>query len=180
MIKSLKNILLNIRGEASTEKLINMGLKVGENFNKQRGCIIDYSHCWLISIGNNVTFAPRVHVLAHDASTKKIMGYTKIGLVDIGDNVFVGANSTILPNVKIGKNSIIGANSLVSKNVPENVVVAGNPARVICSIDDYKNKIQNMMNKNNTFDSRWTIKNITLEQKKVMVEKLKNGIGFIE
>lgn len=71
MKKILKNFILYFRGEVSTEKLIKMGLKVGENFNRQSGCIIDYAHCWLISIGNNVTLAPRVHILAHDASTKK-------------------------------------------------------------------------------------------------------------
>ncbi|MFR3924042.1 MAG: hypothetical protein ACLTXI_01795 [Collinsella sp.] len=54
------------------------GLKVGSNFNMLGGCIIDHSHCWLIRIGDNVTFAPRVHVLAHDASTKRVLGYTRM------------------------------------------------------------------------------------------------------
>ncbi len=52
------------------EELKKNGLKVGENFDMQGGCIIDSSHCWHIQIGNNVTLAPRVHILAHDASTK--------------------------------------------------------------------------------------------------------------
>jgi acetyltransferase-like isoleucine patch superfamily enzyme len=50
--------------------------------------IIDYSHYWHITIGENVTIAPRVHILAHDASTKLHLGYTKIGKVDIGNNNF--------------------------------------------------------------------------------------------
>ena len=66
----LKEILYRIRGEYTTEKLISMGMKVGKNFGRLHGVILDPSHCWLIEIGDNVTMAPRVHVLCHDASTK--------------------------------------------------------------------------------------------------------------
>lgn len=118
-------------GVVPTYELINRGLIVGENFSRQPGCIIDKFHSWLISIGNNVTLAPRVHILAHDASTKVHLGYTKIGRVEIGNNVFVGADSIVLPNVKIGDNVIIGSGSVVSKDIPENSVVIGVPARVI-------------------------------------------------
>ena len=48
-------------------------------------CIIDPGHCWLISVGDRVTLAPRVHILAHDASLKETLGYTKIGRVKIGN-----------------------------------------------------------------------------------------------
>ncbi len=58
--------------------------------------MIDSSHCWLIQIGDNVTLAPGVHVLAHDASTKRSLGYTKIGIGQGGNNVFGGAHSVIL------------------------------------------------------------------------------------
>lgn len=119
-IKKIRNRLIK---ENNIDDLIKRGLIVGKNFSMQPGCIIDYSHCWLIEIGNNVTLAPRVHILAHDASTKLPLGYTKIGNVKIGDNVFIGANVTILPNVTIGNNVIIGANSLVNNNIESNTVV---------------------------------------------------------
>lgn len=121
IIRKLRNKLIK---EQNLEDLVKKGLKVGKNLNMQSSCIIDNSHCWLIEIGDNVTLAPRVHILAHDASTKLALGYTKIGRVKIGNNVFIGANTTILPNVKIGNNVIIGANSLVSKDIPDNKVVA--------------------------------------------------------
>ena len=74
MVKQLiKELIYRIRGEYTTERLIKMGLKVGDNFKRLNGVILDPSHCWLISIGDNVTMAPRVHVLAHDASTKKFI-----------------------------------------------------------------------------------------------------------
>ena len=80
------------------------------------------SHCWLISIGDNVTLAPYSQILAHDASTYNFIKYTKISDVTIGNNVFIGAGAIILPNVKIGDNVIIGAGSVVTKDIPNNSV----------------------------------------------------------
>lgn len=118
----LKNIRRRLMDEPNLKKLKKNGLKVGENFSMQEKCIIDKSHCWLITIGDNVTLAPRVHILAHDASTKRHLNYAKIGLVNIGNKTFIGAGSIILPNVAIGNNCIIGAGSVVTKNIPDNSV----------------------------------------------------------
>ena len=159
-----------------------MGVKIGEKCKIMNEVIIDYSHYWLISIGNSVTLAPRVHILAHDASTKNDLNYTKIGLVNIHDNVFIGAGSIILPGVTIGENSVIGAGSVVSKDIPCNSVAAGNPAKVICSFDEYLRKQKSFLNNENCFDERYTIRgNITEEKKKEMIELLKkHKIGFVE
>ena len=127
-MKFIKEILYRIRGEFTTEKLISMGMKVGKNFKRLNGVILDPSHCWLIEIGDNVTMAPNVHVLCHDASTKQFLGYTKIGRVNIGNNVFIGAETVILPGVNIGNDVVIGANSTVTKDIPDGVVLAGSPA----------------------------------------------------
>lgn len=62
------------------------------------------------------------------------------GGVKIGNNVFIGIKSTILKGVHVGNNVIIGANSLVNKDVPDNCVVAGNPARVVMSLEQYYEK----------------------------------------
>ena len=64
---------IKIRGSLNIEKLKKDGLRVGVNFNAMNGVIIDPGHCWLIQIGDNVTLAPNVHILAHDASTKKFI-----------------------------------------------------------------------------------------------------------
>ena len=98
----IKEFIYRIRGEYTTEKLICMGMKVGNHFERLNGVILDPSHCWLIEIGENVTLAPRVHILCHDASTKNFLGYTKIGRVTIGNNVFIGAETVIMPGVTIG------------------------------------------------------------------------------
>ena len=60
-----------------------------------------------------------------------------VGEVTIGNNVFIGQKSTILAGTRIGDNVIIGANSLVKKDIPSGVVVAGNPAKVICTLEEF-------------------------------------------
>lgn len=177
----IKELIYRIRGEYTTEKLIKMGLKVGKNFKRLNGVILDPSHCWLLTIGDNVTIAPRVHILCHDASTKTFLGYTKIGRVDIGNNVFIGAESVILPNTKIGNNVIIGANSTVTHDIPDNTVVAGSPAKIICSLDEYLDKEKNRMSDNPIYDSQYTLGgNITDEQKIQQAQELVGKIGFVD
>jgi len=53
---------------------VALGKRVGSTFNRLHGVVLDPAHCWLISIGNNVTLAPRAHILAHDASTFQFLG----------------------------------------------------------------------------------------------------------
>ena len=93
----LKEFVYRLRGEHTTERLVSMGMHVGKDFKRLKGVILDPSHCWLIDIGDRVTMAPGVHILCHDASTKTALGYTKIGRVTIGNNVFIGASSVVLP-----------------------------------------------------------------------------------
>ena len=155
------------------------GMTVGKNFNVQTNSIIDVSHCFLISIGDNVTLAPRAHILAHDASTKKFIGYTKIGKVEIGNNVFIGAGAVILPNVKIGDNVIIGANSVVSKNIESNVVVVGNPAKVINVTERYIDKYKDIDDELK-FDKTYRLSNKLSNVKKQEMKEKITGIGLIE
>ncbi len=169
-----------LRGEIPTSVLIKRGLKVGKNFNRQRGCIIDPPHCWLISIGDNVVLAPNVHILAHDGSTKNILGYTKIGKVSIGNNVFVGAETLILPNTKIGDNCIIGASSVITKNIPSGSVVAGNPAKIIMSTEEYIKRNKQLTKNTKLYDESYTLnQNISSEKKEEMKKDLENKIGYI-
>ena len=177
----VKELVYRLRGEYTTEKLISMGMKVGKNFGRLNGVILDPSHCWLIEMGDNVTLAPRVHILCHDASTKQFLDYTKIGKVSIGDNVFIGAESVVLPNVKIGNNVIIGANSTVSKDIPDNVVAVGNPARVICSLEEYLERHRENMKEVPVYGVDYTLRgNLTEERKQQMIDELDNKIGYVD
>jgi len=107
-------------------------IEIGDNFYANHSCImLDVNK---IKIGNNVMFAPNVQVYtathpvdALERISGKEMGYA----IEIGDNVWIGGGTIICPGVKIGKNTTIGAGSVVTKDMPENVVAAGNPCRVI-------------------------------------------------
>ena len=177
----LKEFVYRLRAEYTTEKLIKMGLKVGKNFKRLNGVILDPAHCWLITIGDNVTMAPRVHILAHDASTKEFLNYTKIGRVNIGNNVFIGAESVVLPNVNIGDNVVIGANSTVTKNIPPDSVYAGNPAKFICTIEEYIEKNESNMQDSPVYGEEYTLRaNIDDAKKQKMYDELENKMGFID
>ena len=102
----------------------------------------------LISIGNNVWMASGVEFITHDVTHYMLNGiennnnkYTeKIGCIEIGDNVFIGAGAKILYDVKVGDNVIIAAGALVNKDIPSNSVWGGVPAKFICSFEDYLQK----------------------------------------
>ncbi len=119
------------------------GAQIGEN-NR-----IEVRHLsqepFLIRIGNHCTIGPSVVFLNHDGGvwlfSEEDPSLQKFGTIEILDNCFIGLGVIILGNVTIGPNSIVGAGSIVSKNVPPNMVVAGIPARVICSVDEYKEKV---------------------------------------
>lgn len=118
--------------------------QVGENFFFQPRIIP--SDPKLIKFHNNVTVTSNVTFVNHDVFHE---GLNRLGKgtfsyysreIEVFDNVFIGCNSTILPGVKIGPNAVIAAGSVVTKDVKENTVVAGNPARVIETFDEYLEK----------------------------------------
>ena len=116
-------------------------IEVGKNFFANYNCtIIDVAK---VTIGDNCQMAPNVAIYTaghplHPVSRNSLYEY---GIsVTIGDNVWIGGNTIILPGVHIGSNTVIGAGSVVTKDIPDWVVAAGNPCRVIKKIteDDKK------------------------------------------
>lgn len=182
MLKNkLKCLFYRARGEITTDELIRRGLKVGSNFERLNQVMIDDSHPWLIEIGDDVTLAPRVQIIAHDASTKKFLGYTKIGRVIIGNRVFIGASTVILPSVTIGDDVIIGANSTVTGDLPSGVVAAGNPARVMCTTNDYLSKEKKRMNSLPVYDKKYTLREgISDDLRQKQREEITGQGGFVE
>ena len=176
----IQKILYRIRGEFTTKDLISSGMKVGKNFKRLNGVILDPGHCWLIEIGDNVTMAPRVHILCHDASTKQFLNYTKIGRVSIGNNVFIGADSVVLPGVSIGDNVIIGANSTVTKDIPPNSVAVGSPAQVVSTLEAYLEKEKARMKASPCYGEEYSLRqNVSMEKRMEQKEALAHKIGFI-
>ena len=126
---------------------------------------------YLVSIGDNSEVASNVAFLTHDGgiwvleNQKRFEG-TKFGPIIIHDNCYIGYNSIILPNVEIGPNSIAGAGSVVTKRVPPNTVYAGNPARLIATLDQYLDKC----NTKNTGQIKYE------DKKKVLSERFKDRL----
>ena len=112
---------------------IELGDNVYLNFNC---CILDVS---IVKIGDNTMLGPNVqiytatHPLEYNARNS---GLEFAKPITIGNNVWVGGNATICPGVKIGNNVVIGAGSVVTKSFPDDVFIAGNPARIIKTIDN--------------------------------------------
>ncbi len=120
---------------AKHSKIIVLGeLNIGNNF-----CLNKYSRIAAhkkITIGNNVTIAQFVSILDHDHSYSfenenlTFKGYLSAP-IEIGNNVWIGDKVSINKGVKIGNNVIVGANSVVTKDIPDNAIVAGVPAKIL-------------------------------------------------
>lgn len=149
----MKNLIKKIilREKYNSEKYINylrkQGVRIGEKsiIFEPQNVFIDPSRPWLIEIGKNVMITRNVTILTHgydwrvlDGKYGDVLGSS--GKVKIGDNVFIGMNTTILKGVTIGDNTIIAAGSLVNKNFDGDVVIGGVPAKVLMSLDDYYKK----------------------------------------
>lgn len=104
---------------------------------KHHNSLVDSLVPQFVRIGDNFISAPGSVILAHDASLLWHTGSYRIEETVIGDNVFLGANAVILPGVTVGDGAIIGAGSVVTKDVPPATVVAGNPARILSTVDEY-------------------------------------------
>ena len=118
---------------------------VGENCSIQKRKLPLYSN--LVFIHNNVKIASNVgfvtHDIIHSMLNQKFPGENiieRIGCIEIMDNVFIGSGTRILYNTRVGSNVIIGSDSLVNKDIPDNSVYAGVPARFICTFDEYVEK----------------------------------------
>lgn len=118
---------------------------IGKNCHIQRWKLPLHSE--LLFLHDNVRFASNVGIVTHDGIHRMLNRkyqtdefIERVGCIEIMDNVFVGSGTRILYNTKIGSNVIIGSDSLVNKDIPDNSVYAGVPARYICSFDEYVEK----------------------------------------
>lgn len=123
---------------ASPEKYArHIGVHIGKNN------LIRKSHWssepYLISIGSNCQLT-NCKIFTHGGGgsvRQKYPDFDLFGKVKIGDYVYIGTNALIMPGVTIGDNVLVAAGSVVTKSIPSNVVVGGNPAKILCSIEEY-------------------------------------------
>lgn len=145
MLSKIKKFIKKIVRKDTLKQAVRDGLIIGKN------CEIDNSvffgsEPYLIEIGDNVRLTKNVQFVTHDGGmwVLRNLGLApkadKYGLIKIKNNVNIGWNVVIMPGVTIGNNVVIGVGSIVTKDVPNNTVYAGIPARFICTIEEYYEK----------------------------------------
>ena len=157
----LKYLLKGRNREVLIDYYRNIGIEIGEKC--RIFSMIATPEPYLITIGDNVTIAPGVSLITHDNSVSKVIPNVTdaFGRIVIGNNVFIGVRSIILLGVSIGDNTIIAAGRVVTKSLPSNVVAGGNPAKIICTIEDYKSRIAEYC---------ISTKDLSKEEKKVVIQ----------
>ena len=147
--QTIKKIIFGSKADSTTyiNHLRDVGMTIGERVNiyDPRSVCIDETRPFLIKIGDDVKITRGVTMLTHGYDWSVLAGLHDIvlgsgGGIIVGNNVFIGMNTTILKGVHIGNNVVIGAGSLVNKDIPDNYVAAGNPCKLIMPIEEYFEK----------------------------------------
>ena len=169
--KIMKKIVWNIiTDKKRIEILRKRGVKIGDKTYIEKNVVFG-SEPYLISIGDNVRISSNVKFITHDGGmwVARNLGILenadKFGKINIGNNVNIGWNVILMPGVNVGSNCIIGAGAIVTKDIPNNSVAAGVPARVISSINEYCEKNRDKVD----FTKRMTAK-----EKRIYLEKKYN------
>ena len=153
------------------------GVRIGQNCSIMGNSFPFGTEPYLVTIGDHVRINDGVRFFTHDGSVwvlrglageegfpKNLNNIDLFGKITVGNNVQIGSNALILPNVSIGNNVIIGAGAIVTRSVPDNSVAVGIPARVISSIGDFykKHRAEFMHTKNMDPSSKkdFVLKNI--------------------
>lgn len=140
ILSALKSKIERKRLERRWYKLRQQGMHLGSDVWLPASTVIDPDYCFLISIGDHCGFGEECLILAHDAQMDEFLDAARIGQVTIHESCHIGARTVILPGVVIGPKTIVGANSVVTRSLPPDTVCAGNPAKVLCSLEDYLSK----------------------------------------
>ena len=148
-------------------------MHIGNRVNLPMSTWIDVPHCNLISIEDNCGFGENCAILTHDALAKEFLRATRLGRVTIKASCHSGMGTIILPGVTIGPRSFVGAGSVITSDIPEGVVAAGNPARVICSLDEYLDRQRAKLETLPNFKySLYDFKNLTDARRAYLVSEL--------
>lgn len=169
-----------IRLERWWDSLRAMGMQLGKGVNLPFNTWIDIPHCFLISIGDNCGFGDACAILAHDAMPNEYIDASRIGRVKIHHSCHFGMRAMIMPGVEIGPRSIIGSGSVVISDIPPETVAAGNPAKVICTLEEYLEKQRQLMKTVPNFQYKeFSMQYLTPEKMQEMVKILDQTVGFM-
>jgi maltose O-acetyltransferase len=176
----LKGKLENSRAEQRWARLQQLGMHIGRGVNLPASTWIDTSHCFLISIGDWSGFGEQCMILAHDGQMDEFLDAGRIGRVIIHPHSHIGARTVVLAGVEIGPRTIVGANSVVTKSLPPDTVCAGNPAKVICSLEEYLERHRERMRERPTFSyAEYDIRTASPARKREMIEAVADGDAYV-
>lgn len=137
----------HLSSDRYVQKLRSNGCKIGDGTSFFGKKCLDLGNAHLITIGENCVVTDGVRILTHAWDRpvlsnifEEVPEFSKMGKVTIGDNVFIGERTIILPDTEVGSNTIIGAGSVVTEDIPSGSVAAGNPCQVISSIEEYRDQ----------------------------------------
>lgn len=137
---TIPKLILNFRNSLRVFYYRLRGIRIGKYTYISPKAYIDKSGKNLIEIGENCYITRNCIILCHtqeyQGGTLKLWGSSEIGKVKVGNNVFVGVDCVILPNVTIGDNVVIGAKSLVNSDIPSNSVAFGTPCKKRKNLDE--------------------------------------------
>jgi acetyltransferase-like isoleucine patch superfamily enzyme len=124
----------------------SLGVVIGEGTHLYGGDTGTFgTEPYLVTIGKNCHIGNEVRFITHDGMAIVLRAHHPdidlLARIEVGNNVAIGMRAIILPNVRIGSNCIIGCASVVNRDVPDNTIVAGIPARVIGNLEDYERKV---------------------------------------
>ena len=183
MLRGLRQYVSGARDRIGRQRLARRwealrarGMRIGHNVWLPASTWIDTSYCFLISIGDDCGFGEECLILAHDAQMDEFLDAARVGRVIVHQSCHIGARCIILPGVEIGPRTVVGAGSIISKSLPADSVCAGNPARVLCSLDEYLEKHRQRMATSPTFSYAVTL---SPEERATMARALLQSDGYI-
>ncbi len=149
-----RRLLTRLRGEQTLEQLRKLGLRAHPPVRLSARSVIDRRFAWAVEIGAYTIIANDVCIIAHDAAIKRLIGYTEVRPVKIGERCYIGAGTIVLPGAMIGDDAIIGAGALVRGEIPAGSVAVGRPAKVIGSIEEIRERHLAQMQSSPQFEHR--------------------------
>ena len=180
LLSRLKTRIERARIERRWRVLVQKGMTIGRDVALPASTWIDTPHCFLISIGDHCGFGDGCAILAHDAQMDEFLDAARLGRVKIHESSHIGTRTVILPGVEIGPRTIVGAGSVVSKTLPPDTVCAGNPARVICTLQEYLDKHRARMTDLPTFEyMQYDSRFLTPERRKELTKAVADRDGYM-
>ena len=145
VLLKLKRVIANRNNISKIKYLREQGANIGNGTRLNCSTGAFGTEPYLVTVGNNCLFAGEIHIITHDGGVAVLNNLhyfngkkmDKIAPVNIGNNVYIGYGAMIMPGVTIGNNVLIGAGAIVTKDIPDNSVAVGVPAKCVKTIDEY-------------------------------------------